>query len=184
VAFARSFGNAFVICVKTCQRSSATSTWISVGRVRLSAQFFCRLFFTDKLVLAMDGLYQETMEVMRAGSLRKRGTHISDEFHFRCHLAHFHLLYAWFLCADFSGNLSGLTVLSNLVSDRYVCVWQTRIGYSLSPTEDIICDFIEINDVEQCVAVDSSNKDEQVKCDFIVQVKTGVLQRDFPMQYM
>ncbi len=54
------------------------------------------------------------MEVMRAGSLKKRGTHISDEFHFRCHLAHFYLLYAWFLCADFSGNLLGLRVLSNL----------------------------------------------------------------------
>ena len=35
----------------------------------------------------------------------------------------------------------------------------------------IICDFIDINDIDSAVAVDPDNKSEQEKCDFMVNVK-------------
>jgi hypothetical protein len=102
--------------------------------------------------------HEESMQVMRAGTLRKRGTHKNDEFHLRYHLRSF--------LSDFD-----VFILVCTGTCRYVCVWATRIGYSLTPCMDTICDYIDINDVETSVAVDLSNKNDQEKCDFMVKVR-------------
>jgi hypothetical protein len=99
--------------------------------------------------------HDETTLIMRAGTLRKRGTHKKDEFHSRYH----------------QESLLPVAFLILMCTGRYVCVWATRVGYSLSPSADTICDFIDMNDIDSCVAVDPSNKNEQVKCDFMVKVK-------------
>ena len=36
---------------------------------------------------------------------------------------------------------------------------------------DAICDFIDMDDIDSSIAIDSDDKNEQEKCDFIVKVK-------------
>ena len=53
---------------------------------------------------------------------------------------------------------------------RYVFLWASRIGYSLSPNPDIICNFISFDDISRAEVVDAESKDWRTKCDFVVQV--------------
>lgn len=53
---------------------------------------------------------------------------------------------------------------------RYVYLWSSRIGYSLSPSPDVICNFISLDDVSCAEAVDPECKDCLTKSDFVVQV--------------
>ncbi len=49
-------------------------------------------------------------------------------------------------------------------------LWPSRIGYSLSPSPDVICNFISLDDVSCAEPLDPECKDSSTKCDFVVQV--------------
>ena len=54
---------------------------------------------------------------------------------------------------------------------RYVCLWPSKIGYSLREVPSAICGFLDFDDVECAIPHSKIADNFQSDCDFIVQVK-------------
>ena len=52
----------------------------------------------------------------------------------------------------------------------YVCLFSTKLGYSLSTTPNVICNFLSMNDVSGATLENPDSTIHQSECSFVVQV--------------
>jgi hypothetical protein len=58
----------------------------------------------------------------------------------------------------------------SLSFDRYVCLFTSKIGYSLSTTPHAICNFLSMEDIDSAAPDDTANSPHNAECSFIVSV--------------
>jgi hypothetical protein len=53
----------------------------------------------------------------------------------------------------------------------YVCLFSSKIGYSLSTTPNVICNFLSMDEISGAVPEDAESQNYNAECSFIVQVQ-------------
>ncbi len=122
------------------------------------------------------GVLPEKHVFIKKGLLLKRGSHEEDRYVQRYEIFSTTLLFLISLYISSESNAHFI------LPYRYICLFSTKIGYSLSTTPNVICNFLSMNDISGAALEDPDSTIHHAECSFVVQVH--MLSRDRDVQAM